>query len=168
MLHTGRPFYALIGLTVALFFWFFDSAVHFFVYGEAEFEWLPTEFNELWMRTTIVTLIVALGIFAQRSTAKLLHIEHEKLALQEKLTVALQIQLEQQQKQAELTKETVLQMHDIINNFLNNLLLFKIEAEESNSISPESLELFDNLIQKAAENVRKLGEEAMVKSNTEA
>ena len=159
-----KPRYAIYSIIVATCFWFFDSVVHYFFYGESEFEWIPSEFNELWMRSTIIFLILSLGAYAQHSTRKMIEAEHAKLLLQEQLNQALQNELDLQHAQAEVTRETVMQMHDIINNFLNNLLLFKMEAEDSKSISTESLKLFDHIVQEASTKIRDLGENAMEKS----
>lgn len=163
--------YTWIGIIIAVCFWFFDSAVHFFFYEEHQFEWVPSEFNEFWMRSTIIVLIIAMGIFAQSSTQKRLRIEREKLELQKKLNDVLQAKLEAQKKQTELTKETVLQMYDTVNNSLNNLLLLKLEAESSlphEALNTESLEKFDELLHETSLKIRKLGESAMKKSSHQA
>lgn len=159
------PKYSILAVAVAIVFWSFDSSVHYFAYGEPEFEWIPGDFNELWMRTTIVALILAMGIYAQLSMNRTLRIEREKLELQQQLNASLEHKLQLQVKQAELTKETVLEMHHILNNFLNNLQLFKIEAQESKSISDETMQLFDQIIQETASRVRTAGEEAVAKSS---
>jgi len=161
-----RPPYALIGLSIAIAFWVFDSSVHFIFYGEPEFEFIPSGFNELWMRSTIFLLIIAMGIYAEFSVKRLMEAEKIQLQLQIKYNESLQNEIRLQQQQIDLTKETVLQMHNIINNFLQNLQLFEIEARERNSISDESLQLFNRIIQETAESVREIGEQAVKKSST--
>jgi len=160
-----KQHYIIIAVIISICFWFFDSAVHFMFYDEPEFEWIPTEFNELWMRTTIIVLLLSMGFYAHLSTQKLLRIEHEKLQLEHQLNEALRNELELHKVQEEQTRETVLRMHDIINNFLNNLQIFRIEAENSNLLSKESQHLFDELIHQAAANVREIGEDAMSRSS---
>lgn len=158
------PKYSILAIIVASLFWVFDSSVHYLAYGEPEFEWIPGEFNELWMRVTIVILIVCMGIYAQLSANRLLRIEREKLELQKQLNNSLEHRLQLQEKQSELTREAVLDMHNILNNFLNNLILFKLEAQDSKAISDESLKLFDRIIQETATEVRVAGEKAVAKS----
>jgi hypothetical protein len=51
---------------------------------------------------------------------------------------------------------TMRTVQDIFNNFLNNLLLFRLESE--NALSNESLVLFDSLIQETAAKLRALGD----------
>ena len=163
-----QPPYLWIGISVALAFWLFESSVHVIFSGEPRFEWIPSSMHELWMRCAITFLIVILGLYAQRTTSRLLCAEHEKLELQEELNKALQQRLELQERRTAETKDTVLRMYDILNNFLNNLSLFKSEAMESDSMSQETLQLFDDLVQKAAANVRDIGEEAVAKAAEDA
>jgi len=51
----------------------------------------------------------------------------------------------------QLTMATV---QDIVNNALNNLVFIHIEAEKSGALSPESLEIFENLITDTAEKLK--------------
>ena len=53
-----RNMFAIVAFGIALIFWFFDASVHHFIYGERQFEFIPSDFNELWMRLLIVVLIV--------------------------------------------------------------------------------------------------------------
>ena len=53
-------------------------------------------------------------------------------------------------------KATMHTVQDIVNNCLNSLQLFRLEAETV--LSPESLALFDHLIQDAATKLRVLGD----------
>ncbi|MCK4978808.1 MAG: hypothetical protein KAS62_00360, partial [Candidatus Delongbacteria bacterium] len=71
-------YHKLIAMLMAVSYWFFDSSVHYFLYGEFEFEVIPSEFNELWMRLAIFLLIVGYGFFVDRSVRKLKKIQ-EKL-----------------------------------------------------------------------------------------
>ena len=59
-----------IAILVALLSWFFDSFMHYFVYGELEFEIIPSDFDELWMRSTIFLLLIAFGLFADYQSKK--------------------------------------------------------------------------------------------------
>ena len=156
-----RPPYALIGLSIAIAFWVFDSTIHHFLYGEPEFEFIPSEFNELWMRTTIFLLIIAMGIYAERSVKQLMEVEAEQLQLQIKYNESLQNEIRLQKQKLKITKETVEEVHDVLNNFLNSMLLFQLEAKKEKPISEEHIKLFDIIITETAQKVRDLGERAM-------
>ena len=55
-------------------------------------------------------------------------------------------------------KVTMSTVHDIVNNFLQNLLLFRMEAEKSNAISEDYLDLFDSLIDDTTNKLKSVGE----------
>jgi hypothetical protein len=52
---------------------------------------------------------------------------------------------------------TMRTVHDLVNNFLNNLQLFRLEAEDG-PLSLESLKFFDDLIYETAEKLKALGD----------
>ena len=56
----------------------------------------------------------------------------------------------------QVLQATMRTVHDLVNNFLNNMQLFRMEGEVA-PLSPESLELFDTLIHETAEKLRALG-----------
>ena len=60
----SRHYFLKFAVPVALLSWFFDSFIHYFWYGEVEFEIIPSDANELWMRSTIILLLAAFGLFA--------------------------------------------------------------------------------------------------------
>jgi hypothetical protein len=71
-------------------------------------------------------------------------------------------QLERQQAEIEDHRLRVLQatmrtVQDLVGNFLNNMQLVRMEAENG-TLSPESLELFDDLIFETAEKLKALGD----------
>ena len=53
-------------------------------------------------------------------------------------------------------------VHDIVNNFLNSLLLFKCEAEEHEALPRASLENLENLIFTTSQKLKRLGDLTMV------
>ena len=59
-----KKMFTMASVVMALTFWFFDSLIHHFLYNEPQFELVPEDFNELWMRSVIVLLIMIFGIFA--------------------------------------------------------------------------------------------------------
>ena len=75
-------------------------------------------------------------------------IEHEELILNK---------LEIKEERLRVFSVTMRTVQDIVNNFLNNLQLFRLEAEKKNALDPESLELMESIIQDTATKLRKLG-----------
>ena len=49
-------------------------------------------------------------------------------------------------------------VHDIVNNFMYSLQLFQLEAEEKNTLAPESLALLDSIIHDTSDRLKKLGD----------
>ena len=43
--------FTIVAIAIATLFWFFDASVHYFVYGEPEFQTFPDDINELWSFT---------------------------------------------------------------------------------------------------------------------
>ncbi|MFC1503356.1 hypothetical protein ACFL53_03260 [Pseudomonadota bacterium] len=66
--------------------------------------------------------------------------------------------LEVQEERVKVLRATMKTVHEIVNNFLNNLLLFRLEAEEKNALEPESLALMDSIIQDTATKLKKLSD----------
>jgi hypothetical protein len=58
-------------------------------------------------------------------------------------------------------KATMRSVHDLVNNFLNNMQLFRLEAEDG-PLTHESLELFDDVISETAEKLKALGDSESV------
>ena len=59
--------FRLIGVAVAVLYWFFESAVHAFLFREGTFvqQLIAPEPNEVWMRLLVIFLIIALGFCIQ-------------------------------------------------------------------------------------------------------
>lgn len=129
--------FAIIGLSVALLFWFFDSAVHYYVYGETAFEIIPDDLNELWMRVMIVILVVSFGIFADHFSKKLIIKEKEL-------------------KAARIYNSMLYATHHILNNLLNQMQLVKLEAQESKDFNQDIIKYYDNAINEAKDLIDKL------------
>jgi hypothetical protein len=70
-------------------------------------------------------------------------------------------QSEIDEQRLRVLKATMRTVHDLVNNFLNNLQLFRMEAEEG-PLSVESLKLFDDLICETAEKLKALGDSESV------
>lgn len=129
--------FALIGLGVAVLFWLFDSYVHYVVYGEAEFEFIPADLNELWMRIMISVLIVLFGLFADYFTKKLIIKEREL-------------------KAAHVYNSMVYATHHILNNLLNQMQLVKYEAQKSKDFDQDIIKHYDKCINEAKDLIEKL------------
>lgn len=130
-----RHFYLCASIPLALAFWFADSVVHYFFFGETDFEAIPSDHTELWMRSTILILLVAFGFFADFHTNKIIKGQEEKNKVYTAMLGA---------------------SNHILNNFLNNMSLFKMEAEDSEDFDKSALELFDQVIDDTSAQIKSL------------
>jgi len=64
---------------------------------------------------------------------------------------------ELEHKRLKALKATMSTVHDIVNNFLNNIHLFIFEAK-AKKLTPESIETLEKLIQETADELRELGD----------
>lgn len=126
----------IIATSLAILYWFIDSAIHKFLYAEDTFEIIPTDLNELWMRTVIFLLLISLGIIADLHRKRILKKETEK--------------------QQALIK-VITNSHEILNNILNQMQYFKMEADEHNDFDNEVKELFNQSMEEVKELVKNLG-----------
>jgi len=131
--------YFIVSSTIALMFWFFDTSIHYFVYGEPHFELIPSNTNEFWMRLVIIVLIISFGSYADYSTQKLL--------IKEKQLEANRIY-----------NSMIYASHHILNNLLNQMQLFKMEAMKSNDFDKEIIRLYDNAIDEATSLIDELSQ----------
>ncbi|MBL1278578.1 MAG: hypothetical protein COB30_021090 [Ectothiorhodospiraceae bacterium] len=116
-----------------------DSIIHYYLYGEKSFEIIPGDFNELWMRGVIVILLVSFGAYVEISTKKL--IEKEK------------------QLEASLIYHSIVRAsHHILNNLLNQMQLFRMEALNSHSFDKEKIKLYDSAMDEASSLIKQLSE----------
>ena len=122
---TKKYFFLKFSIPFALSYWFIDSAVHYFGYGELKFEIIPSDINELWMRCVIFILLVAFGVFADYHT--------NKIAIKD---------AEKDDNYISMLGTT----RQILRNFLTNMLLFRSEAENSKDYDSEILKLFNKVI----------------------
>lgn len=73
-------FYLAIG--IALLFWLGESILHYYLFDHGhDFELIPRESNEIWMRILICVMIVAFGLFSERMQRRLIASNQEKLEL---------------------------------------------------------------------------------------
>jgi hypothetical protein len=86
--------FLIIGICLAISFWFFESIVHSLVFKHGLFfqELFPLyDIHELWMRMFICLLFIVFGVYAQYIIDKRMALEKEK----ENLIVNLQNSLEE-------------------------------------------------------------------------
>lgn len=131
--------YTILSLSVAILFWFTDTFIHYFIYGEPDLEFIPEDFNELWMRTFIIVLMIAFGIYIDRSIHKLLN-------------------KEKQLEATRIYKSMVFATHHILNNLLNQMQLVKLEASNSKDFDPQIIKLYDETINEAQNLIHKLSD----------
>ena len=127
-----KKIFTIIAFALALIFWFFDSSVHYFLYKEPQFELIPSEFNEFWMRTIIVLLIIFFGIFADYFTNGIMY-------------------REKQLEVVHVYNGVLNTSGQILNNLLNQMQLFKLEALKSKDFDREVIKYYDNAIKEASD-----------------
>jgi hypothetical protein len=73
----------------------------------------------------------------------LVHCDHQK-------------KLAQEREKREIFEATMAAVQHILNNFLNNMLLFKMAAEDSKDFDQDTLKLYDEVIQEAENQIKVL------------
>ncbi|NTV14566.1 MAG: hypothetical protein HGA96_11665 [Desulfobulbaceae bacterium] len=129
--------YTLSALLVALAIPLIGGTYHYFAEGASSFHYLPQTTHDRRMALTISTILLALGFITDRKTRLLLAHEEEKRRIFISAVGASQ---------------------HILNNFLNNMLYFQLQAKESQALDEKTLKLYDEVIHDAAEQLKKLGE----------
>lgn len=131
----NRHFFLKLSILLAFSYWCFDSVMHYFVYGEFHFEIIPKDFDELWMRCIIFILLISFGLFADYHTKKLIEKNTEK---------------------HEVYRTMLNATHHILNNFLNKMTLFRVEAEKSKDFNKDMLKLYNQVINDTDIQIRSL------------
>jgi len=127
--------FSLLGLGLALVYWFAESVIHRFVYAEEFFEIVPSDVNEFWMRLSIIVLIVAFGVFADNRARRIRASEKEK---------------------REVYVATVRSTQHILNNLLNQLQLAFLDLEKEHCLESETRILLERSIREGKEQVERL------------
>lgn len=126
----NNKIFTIAGFILALIFWLFESLVHYLIFEESQFEFFPGELNELWMRIVIVLLIMVFGIFADFFIDRTLHKQLEVARTYSSMLYA---------------------SRHILNNLLNQMQLFKLEALKTKDFDREIINLYDNSIKEASD-----------------
>ena len=119
----------------------FENLNRFVIVGDTEIQ----AFLEKVVGYLLGFLLLALGIW--RWLPKL--IEHEEMTRKK---------IEVQAERLMVLRATMRTVNDIVNNFLNNLQLFRLEVEKKNALEPESLALMDSITQDTTSKLKKLGD----------
>ena len=130
-----RHKFTVLGIALALLYWFAESVIHRFVYAEAFFEVVPSDVNEFWMRLLIIVLIASFGLFADNRARKIRASEQEKHAVY----VA-----------------TVRSTQHILNNLMNQLQLAFLDLEKEHCLESETRKLLEKSIREGKEQVERL------------
>ena len=130
-----KYFFLKFSIPLAFAYWFLDSIVHYFGYGELEFEILPSDFDELWMRCVIFILLLAFGVFADYHTNKII----EKDAEKHDVYMAM----------LGVTRH-------ILNNFSNKIVLFRSETEDNKAFNIDILKIYDQVMDDTIAQIKNL------------
>lgn len=85
----------------------------------------------------IASLILFIGIF----------IDVLRNAIQDKHLIEIQ------QQRLRVLKATMTTVHDIMNNFLNSMVLFRVQAQKTQTLNPESIDMLNGLIRDTAQKI---------------
>ena len=121
--------FTVAGFILAIIFWLFESLVHYLIFEESQFEFIPGELNELWMRIIIVLLIFFYGLFVDFFIDRIVH------------------------KQLEVARTYTAMIsasRHILNNLVNQMHLFKVEAIKSKDFDRDIIKYYDNSINEAS------------------
>lgn len=131
----NKHLYVIVSVIIALSYWCIEAAIHFYLFNESTVEIIPDDVNELWMRSSITILILSFGLFADHHSRKLREKEQDKLRV---------------------FQATVAASNHILNNYLQQMLFFKLEAMKCEDFSAEILKLFDQTMDSTTAEIRKL------------
>ncbi|MEJ2247002.1 MAG: histidine kinase [Acidobacteriota bacterium] len=156
----GSSDMVVAGILLGFVFWILETTIHVYAFHQGSFlnEILPTDPNELWMRSLVVFLMILFGIFAQQVVNKRRRAE-EALKVSEKELCFLSKQLltVQEDERARVSRD----LRDNINQHLC-AIKFMIEkilnAEKSGSARSldHSFEKIVSMIQEVIERLEKI------------
>jgi hypothetical protein len=127
--------FAALAVILSLVFWMTDSIIHRFFYSEEAYELIPSDFNELWMRTLIVVLIVGFGLIAEDLTTRI------DAAIRDKHKVFGII---------------VRHTEDVLNNLAYQLELAFPESDKAHDLDHECREILEQSIKENRDQIDRL------------
>jgi ABC-type nickel/cobalt efflux system permease component RcnA len=120
---------------LAVFYWLMESVIHRYLFHEMSFELMPSNTNEMWMRSFSFALLIFLGVYADKQTKK--------------------IAAKEQQKH-EVYLATVSSAQHILNNLLNQMQLALYDQGKRGGLDSETKELLKRSLQESKEQVVRL------------
>lgn len=129
--------FTCIGFFIGILIWLLESIVHHFIFNDPSFEVIPHDINEIWMRSCIFFLFVSFGVSADLFTRKL-------------------VEKEKQLEAVTIYKSMIHAVHHILNNLLNQMQIFKMEAENCKDFNTNIIMYFDLVRDEAEDLVKKL------------
>ena len=132
----SKNLFRWMGVAASLAMWLIESVLHYVLFDRGSaFEFIPSDPNEFWMRSSICIFVLLAGFYVQGHVNSLLAIEEEKLTTM---------------------KATMRTVQDIVGNAMNHLELVRIEAEEAGTLNQQSLDEIDKIIDDTSEKLGKL------------
>ncbi len=119
----------------ALVYWISESTIHVIFFHTESLEIIPRETNELWMRATIITFFLIFGNYVDFFIRKIKKKEQEKV---------------------EIYHAMLDSSYHIINIYLNQMQLIKIEAEKCENFDKDLLVTFAAISDEAATLLKRL------------
>jgi len=127
--------FRILCILLSMVFWVAESAIHVIYFGDTNFEIFPSDGNELWMRSLIVVMLFCFGMYVDAVIKKIKLKEKEKLDVYRSMMYASQ---------------------HILNNFLNQMLIVKMEAEKCEAFDRNVLASYDSISAEATMLIKKL------------
>ena len=128
--------FTIIITFVAAVYWVLESLIHRFAFLDSyRAAFLPTDGNELWMRLSIVVLIIVFGIYADIQIGKLLAKKREK---------------------QDVFIATVSSTQHILNNLLNQMQLALFDSDGNASMDDETRMKIKQALVEGKEQVTRL------------
>ena len=140
-----RHKFSLLGLGLALLYWFGESVIHRFIYAEEFFEVMPSDVNEFWMRLLIIVLIIGFGFFADNRARKIKRSEREK----HQVYVA-----------------TIRSTQHILNNLMNQMQLAFLDLDKEHCLESETRKLLERSIREGKQQVERLSSVSDISSES--
>ncbi len=116
-------------------YWVVESALHKFIFADNHFDLIPTDANELWMRGLVVAIIILFGGYVEYHMRRVGEKEKEK---------------------TDIYMAMLRSSNHILNNFLNQMQIMKIEAEQCQDFNKDILAAYDIIASEASELIRNL------------
>jgi len=135
LINPERQLFLIISLISAAIFWCGESLMHFAVLDQGKpFELIPSDFNELWMRAFISTLVAIFGLYVQRQVNKRQDVKEEKMRT---------------------LKATMNTVHDRVGNALSGIKMILVDGANNNRVDEETYRRVTAVIDETFEDLRK-------------